>query len=53
MRRQIELSNEVAAALSGTHDAVLRQLESHVECELYLRGNVVTLEGEPEAVANA
>ncbi|HEY4097111.1 MAG TPA: PhoH family protein [Baekduia sp.] len=53
MRRQIELSNEVAAALSGTHDAVLRQLESHVECELYLRGNVVTLEGEAEAVANA
>jgi phosphate starvation-inducible PhoH-like protein len=53
VRRQIELSNEVAAALSGTHDAVLRQLESHVECELYLRGNVVTLEGEAEAVANA
>jgi phosphate starvation-inducible PhoH-like protein len=53
MRRQIELSNEVAVALSGSHDAVLRQLESHVECELYLRGNVVTLEGEAEAVANA
>jgi phosphate starvation-inducible PhoH-like protein len=53
MRRQIELSNEVAAALSGTHDQVLRQLEEHVDCELYLRGNVVTLEGEAEAVANA
>jgi phosphate starvation-inducible PhoH-like protein len=53
MRRQIELSNEVAAALSGTHDAVLRQLEEHVECELYLRGNIVTLEGDAESVANA
>jgi phosphate starvation-inducible PhoH-like protein len=53
MRRQIELSNEVAVALSGSHDAVLRQLESHVECQLYLRGNVVTLEGDAEAVANA
>jgi phosphate starvation-inducible PhoH-like protein len=53
MRRQIELSNEVAAALSGSHDEVLRQLESHIDCALYLRGNVVTLEGEAEAVAQA
>jgi phosphate starvation-inducible PhoH-like protein len=53
MRRQIELSNEVAVALSGSHDQVLRQLESHVECDLYLRGNLVTLEGDAEAVANA
>jgi phosphate starvation-inducible PhoH-like protein len=52
-RRQIELSNDVAAALSGTHDAVLRQLEEHVDCDLYLRGNLVTLEGDAEAVANA
>jgi phosphate starvation-inducible protein PhoH and related proteins len=53
MRRQIELSNEAAAALSGTRDAVLRQLEEHVDCQLYLRGNLVTLEGDAEAVANA
>jgi phosphate starvation-inducible PhoH-like protein len=53
MRRQIELSNEVAVALSGSHDQVLRQLEEHVECDLYLRGNLVTLEGDAEAVANA
>jgi phosphate starvation-inducible PhoH-like protein len=53
MRRQIELSNEAAAALSGSHDAVLRQLEDHVSCELYLRGNLVTLEGDAEDVANA
>jgi phosphate starvation-inducible protein PhoH and related proteins len=53
MRRQIELSNEVAAALSGSHDEILRQLESHVDCELYLRGNVITLDGEAVAVEQA
>ncbi|QEC49633.1 PhoH family protein [Baekduia soli] len=53
MRRQIELSNEVAAALSGSHDQVLRQLESHIDCQLYLRGNLVTLEGEDAAVEAA
>jgi phosphate starvation-inducible PhoH-like protein len=53
VRRQIELSNDVAVALSGSHDAVLRQLESHVDSDLYLRGNVVTLEGDAESVANA
>ena len=53
MRRTIELANDVAAALAGTHDNVLRQLEEHVDCELFLRGNVVTLDGEAEAVASA
>jgi phosphate starvation-inducible protein PhoH and related proteins len=43
----------VAAALSGSHDEVLRQLESHVDCELYLRGNVITLDGEAVAVEQA
>ncbi|MEA2244630.1 MAG: phosphate starvation-inducible protein PhoH, partial [Solirubrobacteraceae bacterium] len=53
MRSQIELSNEVATELAGSGDAVLRALEGHVECDLYLRGNVVTLDGEPEAVRAA
>jgi phosphate starvation-inducible PhoH-like protein len=53
MRRQIEVSNEVAAALSGSGDQILRALEAHVECELYLRGNVVTLDGDAEPVAAA
>ena len=53
MRRQIELSNDVATALSGSHDKVLRALEEHVECELYLRGNMVTLDGATEAVSAA
>jgi len=50
MRRQIELSNQAATELAGTGDAVLRALEGHVECDLWLRGNVLTLDGEPEAI---
>ncbi len=50
MRRQIELSNEAATELAGSGDAVLRALEGHVECDLFLRGNVVTLDGDEAAV---
>jgi phosphate starvation-inducible protein PhoH and related proteins len=53
MRRQLEVSNEVAAALSGSGDQILRTLEDHVQSDLYLRGNVVTLDGEAEGVAQA
>jgi phosphate starvation-inducible protein PhoH and related proteins len=53
VRKQIEISNEVAAELAGSGDSVLRALEGHVECGLYLRGNIVTLDGEPEAVQAA
>src|SRR4051794_814717 len=53
MRRQIEVSNEVAAALSGAGDHILRALEGHVDCDLFLRGNVVTLDGDAEPVAGA
>jgi phosphate starvation-inducible protein PhoH and related proteins len=50
-RRQIELSNEVAAGLAGSQDAILRALEGHLDCDVFLRGNVVTLEGDTDAVA--
>jgi phosphate starvation-inducible PhoH-like protein len=53
MRRQIEISNEVAQALAGSGDHILRALEGHVDCDLYLRGNIVTLDGDAEAVAAA
>jgi len=53
MRRQIELSNEVAQALTGAGDHILRALESHVSCDLFLRGNIVTLDGDAEGVAAA
>ncbi len=53
MRRQIELSNQAATELAGSGDAVLRALEGHVACDLYLRGNVITLDGEEDAVEAA
>jgi phosphate starvation-inducible PhoH-like protein len=45
MRTQIELPNEVAAELAGSQDAVLRALEGHLDCKVYLRGNLLTLDG--------
>jgi phosphate starvation-inducible PhoH-like protein len=51
-RRQIEVSNEVAAELAGSQDRVLRELEEQLGCEIFLRGNLVTLDGDAEAVAN-
>jgi phosphate starvation-inducible PhoH-like protein len=50
-RRQLELSNEVAAELAGSQDRILRELETHLSCDVFLRGNVVTLDGDAEAVA--
>ena len=53
MRKQLELENTIAGELAGSGDAVLRALRDHLDCELYLRGNVLTLDGEPEAVETA
>jgi phosphate starvation-inducible protein PhoH and related proteins len=53
VRRQIELENPVAAELAGSKDAVLRALEGHLDCDVFLRGNVLTLDGDPEAVEAA
>jgi phosphate starvation-inducible protein PhoH and related proteins len=50
VRRQIELDNEVAAGLAGSQDSILRALEGHLDCDVFLRGNVITLDGEPAAV---
>ena len=53
MRKQLELENTVASELAGTRDSVLRALEAHLECDLYLRGNVLTLDGEASAIETA
>jgi phosphate starvation-inducible protein PhoH and related proteins len=50
VRRQIELENAVAAELAGSKDAVLRALEGHLDCDVFLRGNVLTLDGEAAAI---
>jgi phosphate starvation-inducible PhoH-like protein len=49
-KRTLELDNEVAAELAGSEDSVLRTLEGHLDCDVFLRGNVLTLDGDQEAV---
>ena len=51
MRTQLELSNEVATELAGAHDSIMKTLEDHLDCEVYLRGNVLTLDGGEGEVA--
>ncbi|HKO36817.1 MAG TPA: PhoH family protein, partial [Solirubrobacterales bacterium] len=52
-RRQLTLDNTVAAELAGSEDTVLRALRGKLDADLHLRGNVLTLEGEPDDVAAA
>jgi phosphate starvation-inducible PhoH-like protein len=53
VRSQLELDNQAAAELAGTGDAVLRALRQHLDCDVFMRGNVLTLDGEPLAVEAA
>jgi phosphate starvation-inducible protein PhoH and related proteins len=53
VRTQLELPNDVAAELAGPGDQVMKTLEEHLDCEVYLRGNVLTLDGADEAVEMA
>ncbi|MBA2521822.1 MAG: PhoH family protein, partial [Solirubrobacterales bacterium] len=50
-RRQLTIDNDVAAELAGSGDSVLRTLEDRLDCEVYLRGNVITLDGPDESVS--
>jgi len=50
VRVQIELPNEVAAEVAGSEDTVLRALEAQLSCAVYLRGNLVTLDGDEASV---
>jgi phosphate starvation-inducible PhoH-like protein len=52
-RRQLTLDNETAAELAGSEDAVLRELEERLGCDVYLRGNVLTLDGDEAEVTDA
>jgi phosphate starvation-inducible PhoH-like protein len=52
-RRQLTLENTVAAELAGSEDAVIRALRGHLGCELHLRGNVLTLDGQDSDVQTA
>jgi phosphate starvation-inducible protein PhoH and related proteins len=50
VRTQLELPNEVAAELAGPGDLVMKTLEEHLDCEVFLRGNVLTLDGDHDDV---
>ena len=52
-RRQLTLDNDTAAELAGSEDAVLRELEQRLGCDVFLRGNVLTLDGEDADVRDA
>ena len=49
-RERIELSNEVATELAGPGDAVMKTLEDHLDAGVFLRGNVLTLDGAADEV---
>jgi phosphate starvation-inducible PhoH-like protein len=49
-KRTLELDNEIAAELAGSEDGILRTLEGQLECDVFLRGNVLTLDGDRETV---
>jgi phosphate starvation-inducible PhoH-like protein len=51
VREQIELSNDVAAELAGANDTIMRSLEERLDCDVFLRGNLLTLDGDADAVA--
>jgi phosphate starvation-inducible PhoH-like protein len=53
VRKQLELDNSVASELAGSGDAVLRALEAHLDADVFLRGNVLTLDGEADAIDTA
>jgi phosphate starvation-inducible protein PhoH and related proteins len=53
VRVQLELPNDVAAELAGPGDLVMKTLEEHLDCEVYLRGNVLTLDGADDEVGVA
>jgi phosphate starvation-inducible protein PhoH and related proteins len=51
VRTQLELTNDVAAELAGPGDLVMKTLEEGLGCDVYLRGNVLTLDGPDGEVA--
>ena len=49
-RAQLELTNEVASELAGPGDQIMKALEGRLDADVFLRGNVLTLDGDQAAV---
>ena len=50
MKANLEYDNAIVAELAGEHDATLKKLEDQLGCEIGIRGNVISLEGEDAEV---
>ncbi len=53
MQEVLSVSNEVAAELATIDDAVLSALRDRLGCDVLLRGNRLTLDGDDEKVGDA
>jgi phosphate starvation-inducible protein PhoH and related proteins len=53
LQEVLSVSNEVAAELATIEDAVLRALRDRLGCDVLLRGNRLTLDGDDEKVGDA
>ncbi len=53
MEQTVAVSNAVAAELAGISDGVLDALKERLSCNVRLRGNQLTLEGDDRHVADA
>src|ERR671916_610846 len=46
-------ANEVATELAGPGDVVMKTLEGHLDADVFLRGNVLTIDGGDAEVGTA
>jgi phosphate starvation-inducible PhoH-like protein len=53
VRTQLELTNDVASELAGPGDQIMKTLESRLDADVFLRGNVLTLDGNADEVRMA
>jgi phosphate starvation-inducible PhoH-like protein len=53
VRTQLELTNDVASELAGPGDQIMKTLEGKLDCDVFLRGNVLTLDGGQQEVEMA
>jgi phosphate starvation-inducible PhoH-like protein len=52
-RTQLELTNDVAAELAGPGDQIMKTLETKLDADVFLRGNILTLDGGEQEVETA
>src|SRR3954466_8217257 len=52
-RTQLELTNDVAAELAGPGDQIMKTLETKLDADVFLRGNILTLDDGQQEVATA